>query len=396
MRVVFALDQRYASTQDGAVWVKTGFAYDYWTRFLEVFDEVRVVARVRLADTIADDFRRVDGDCVAVTAIPHYLGPWQYLAQAPRVRRIAQSSVTPGDAVILFGGSPISDCIQSVLRPIGYPYAAHVGTDPFDVFAPGSVKHPLRPFFRWWSPRALRRLCEGACASAYVTERALQRRYPCRGRQWAVSDVCLPEEAWVSAPRPVCAEKGSLGILMVGTLAQLYKAPDTLIDAIGICARNGLDLRLTIVGDGRHRSELEQRVRAQGLENRVFFRGQLPAGREVRAEMDRADVFVLASHQEGLPRAMVEAMARGLPCIGSTVGGIPELLPAEDMVPPGDSASLARKIIDVCSDPTRMARMSERNLKKAGEYREDLLRERRLEFYRYVRQRTEEWLQVSV
>jgi glycosyltransferase involved in cell wall biosynthesis len=89
---------------------------------------------------------------------------------------------------------------------------------------------------------------------------------------------------------------------------------------------------------------------------------------------------------------MIEAMARALPCIGSTVGGIPELLPPEDMVPPGDADALARKISEIVSDPQRLQQMSARNLARAGDFQEDVLRERRIEFYRYVRDRTEEWL----
>jgi glycosyltransferase involved in cell wall biosynthesis len=55
---------------------------------------------------------------------------------------------------------------------------------------------------------------------------------------------------------------------------------------------------------------------------------------------------------------MVEAMGRSLPCIGTIVGGIPELLPPEDMAPPGKTDSLARKIQEVLNSPARMAKMS--------------------------------------
>jgi glycosyltransferase involved in cell wall biosynthesis len=93
---------------------------------------------------------------------------------------------------------------------------------------------------------------------------------------------------------------------------------------------------------------------------------------------------------------MIEAMARGLPCIGSTVGGFPELLPDEDMVLPGDVAALASKIREVVADPERMARMSARNLEKARQYEDECLRKRRIEFYRYVQATTELWLKTQV
>ena len=173
-------------------------------------------------------------------------------------------------------------------------------------------------------------------------------------------------------------------------MAELYKAHDVLIDAVGECLSAGRDVRLVLVGDGRRRRELETRARPLG--ERIRFLGQLPSGDAVRAELDRADLFVLPSRQEGLPRAMTEAMARALPCIGSTVGGIPELLPPQDMVRPGDAPGLARKIADVLGDSQRMAAMSARNLAKASEYRDDRLRARRSEFYRRVRAATEAWL----
>jgi len=89
---------------------------------------------------------------------------------------------------------------------------------------------------------------------------------------------------------------------------------------------------------------------------------------------------------------MVEAMARGLPCIGTTVGGIPELLPAEDLVPPNNVPALAAKIKEVMADPRRMAGMTERNFSKAQEFQDEVLRERRIAFYTFVRQTTEQWL----
>jgi len=111
----------------------------------------------------------------------------------------------------------------------------------------------------------------------------------------------------------------------------------------------------------------------------------------VRDQLDQADLFVLPSRQEGVSRATIEAMARSLPCIATTIGGTSELLPPEDRVPPGDVPALAQRIRQVVTNPERMARMSARNLEKAKEYREKALRERWTAFYRHVRERTEAW-----
>src|SRR5207247_5572839 len=195
------------------------------------------------------------------------------------------------------------------------------------------------------------------------TERALQRRYPPGPRAFTThySSIDLPDSAFVKAPRTT-GPNGSVKLILVGTLAQLYKGPDVLIHAVGACVRGGLNIELVFVGSGGYQAQLEARAAALGIGTRVQFRGQLAAAEAVRAEVDRADLFVLPSRQEGLPRALVEAMARALPCIGSDVGGIPELLARSDLVPPGDSHALATKIREVLSQPHRMSSMSERNL----------------------------------
>jgi glycosyltransferase involved in cell wall biosynthesis len=397
MNLIVTLEHRFERTPDGKVWTQTMFAHSYWVRYLEVFEQVRVVVRVREVLAVPSGWKRADGEGVSFVAVPYYVGPWQYLQRARRVRRTARNAVGASDAVILRVASQIGTCIEPLLRRTGHPYGVEVVSDPYDAFAPGSIKHSLSPFFRWWFPRQLRRQCAGACAAAYVTERTLQRRYPPAPSAFSThySDVELSDVAFVSVPRSPWQGMGTFTLVTVGSLAQMYKAPDVLIDAVAACVQEGLNLKLVLVGDGKHRAELEARAAALGLGERVCFGGQLAAGNAVRAQLDQADLFVLPSKTEGLPRAMIEAMARGLPCIGSTVGGIPELLTPEDMVPPGDVAALANKIQEVVTNPERMVRMSARNLEKAKEYREEVLHERRNTFYCYVREATEAWLKAK-
>ena len=387
MNALVVLEQRYLRTPDGAIWSTSTGAYSFWLRYRDVFDSVRVVARVKDVTEAKPTWLRADGPGVSFAAIPTYVGPRQYLLRRGEVRRAVRDAFIPGDAVILRVGSVLADALIPLLRELHYPYAVEVVTDPWDVFSPGAVHHPLRPFFRRWFAHRLRSQCRGASAAAYVTEAALQRRYPPAPAVYAsgCSDVELPREAFADFSRPRRKAALPATIITVGTLEQLYKAPDMLVDAVGLAVKEGLDLRLVFVGDGRYRSWLQERALKQGLDGKVNFVGWLPVGAAVRRELDNADLFILPSRQEGLPRALIEAMARGLPCIGSTVGGIPELLPKEDLVEPSDARALADKIRDVVTHPARMEAMSSVNLRRAADYRDEVLSARRRTFYREVR-----------
>ena len=389
MNLLVALDHRFERTPDGAVW-SWFFDYAFWGRFLEVFGEIRVLARVRDMNDASAIARRSDGERVVFVPVPFYWGPAQYLRRSRAVRAAIRAAVRREDAILVRSGQ-IGNCLARILREDGHPYGMEVIGDPYDVFAPGASRHPLRRFWRWWYPRQVRRLCANAAAVSYVTAEALQKRYPPRADSYSThySSIELRDEALVAAPKTIRAPVRNL--LAVGTMDQLYKGQVFLLRALADAVKRNPDLKLTVVGDGRHRAMLERLARELGVATRVDFLGQIASGAPVREQMDRADLFVLPSLQEGLPRALIEAMARAMPCVATTVGGMPELLPPEDRVPAGDADALAQKICEVAGDLSRLGRMSARNLEKARGYHWEILQERRRQFYRHLEEVTREW-----
>lgn len=398
MNVAVTTEHRFLRTPDGSIWTSGLQAYPFWARYLSIFDGVKVVARVRQAADVEAGWQAASGPGVVFCATPDYLGPWRYLAKSASVRRATHEAVSPCDAVVLRVSSQIAGCVESILVRRGQPYGVEVVNDPFDVFAPGAVDYRLRALFRWRFTGQLRRQCRNAAGAAYVTEKALQARYPCPRFAAGVSDVEIPAEAIRAGKRRYADSdpRRELRLITVASLAQMYKAPDILIRAVAESIRAGLHLSLRIAGDGAYRPAMERLAATLGVGDRVQFLGQLPAGARVREELDRSDVFVLPSRCEGLPRALVEAMARSLPCVATDVGGIPELLAPEDLVPPGDPEALAGKLIEVLNDPARMETMAARNLRRAADFRDDLLAGRRNAFFHEIRRVTSQWIGARV
>jgi glycosyltransferase involved in cell wall biosynthesis len=396
MELALVFAHRFYTRADGSIYSRTHYNYRlYEQRYLQVFDQVNILARVH-QDQMTESREEFSlGPGVNVMSLGDWNGPLEFARKRSAIQERLERHLQQDSAVILVVPSLLTAPAYRKLVKARRPYAVEVISDPYDVFAPGSVQHPLRHLIRWFSTWQLKRQCAAACAAAYVTEHAIQQRFPPAPGAYSThySSIELQEEAFVGEPRPAEAFSGPCSLITVGMMNQLYKAQDVLIDAVGMCVAEGLDLTLTFVGDGTHRQELEARAAAAHLGDRVRFLGLLPAGAAIREQLDRADVFVLPSRGEGLPRAMIEAMARALPCIGSTASGIPELIALEDCAQPGNVASLAAKIREVVTDPQRMARMSERNLKKAEDYQDHILKQRRLAFYQYVHARTEDWLQ---
>jgi phosphatidylinositol alpha-1,6-mannosyltransferase len=385
VRLVVTSEQRYLRTPDGRVWSTTGTANDFWQRYRAVFAEVRVVARVAEQPGRPPGALRVDGDGVEVHALPHYVGPVRYLLRLPRLRAALRAAAGPGDAVLLRVPSAIGTLLHGVLRRRNAPFGLEVVGDPYDVFAPGATRHPLRPLLRRWFTRRLRAQCRAASAVSYVTERALQARYPAApgAVTAAYSSIQLAGDAFADRPRRGTGAAGAgLRLVSAGSLEQPYKGIDTLIEAMPLLAGAGFEASLVHLGDGRCRAGLERLVRERGLDGRVFFAGTVPPGAAVRRHLDDADLFVLPSRTEGLPRALIEAMARGLPAVASGVGGVPELLDGPRLVPPGDPPALAGAIAALAADPAALAAASARNLAVAGNYAAETLTRRRTNYYR--------------
>ena len=166
------------------------------------------------------------------------------------------------------------------------------------------------------------------------------------------------------------------------------KGQDLIIRAVSRLVLSGIRLRLWLVGDGDTRSEFESLAADLGVSENVKFLGRVQAGAEVFALLDQADIFVLPSRQEGLPRVVIEAMARSLPCFASALPGNRELLDQQFLVALDDEQDWVRKLGDAIGKPQFLAQASQDNLSAARRFTVGRIQPIRNQFYETLSSRS--------
>ena len=219
------------------------------------------------------------------------------------------------------------------------------------------VHRALRPLTRWLWRRADRvvAVCDSLGRLALRTDPAL--RYDVIGNGVDTTLFHPP-----TAPRPIRVD--SVRCVAVARLMERKGLPE-LLHALGRLERGRFEL--DIIGGGRDEAILRGLALQLGLTDEVRFLGALD--REATAARLRdADLFVLPSRDEAFGNVFAEALASGLPIVGTDVGGIPDLVTSGEnglLVPPSDPAALAEAIVQLADDPVRRSAMRRRNREKA-------------------------------
>jgi glycosyltransferase involved in cell wall biosynthesis len=137
------------------------------------------------------------------------------------------------------------------------------------------------------------------------------------------------------------------------------KGQRVLLEAAGILAKRGHNLHISFIGNGPDADDLAACTAALGLEDSVYFLGVLTHA-EIRTRLSEADVFVLPSFAEGIPVALMEAMAIQLACVSTWSSGIPELITHDVdglLVQPGSVEQLTAALEAVLTQPQLRSRL---------------------------------------
>jgi glycosyltransferase involved in cell wall biosynthesis len=214
---------------------------------------------------------------------------------------------------------------------------------------------------RWWW-YAAGRLAQRFCCVSEDIARSVRRWGTVGSRKVVVIANGVDTDLY-GASKQRAGIRHALGIpedaRVIGTVGRLneVKRQDLLIRAFARVRRLHANAWLLLVGDGPERSRLERLASELGVFNRTLFTGY-----QARTEhfLSAMDVFALSSRHEGLPLALLEAWAAGLPIVSSAVGGIPQVVEEGRtglLFENGDEAALAGALARLLDQPQLAARL---------------------------------------
>lgn len=384
MNVLVYADAHLYRTEDGKIWARTIYGYGFWKRYLNVFENITVIARMQNArKEDVENFCESSGPNVSFVGLPMVRGSqnkFGYIAQFPRALKIAHRTVRTADCGIFRVPAVMGYIVLHLFAKTKRPYALEIVANPFHTYSFGNnIEKNILGYY-------LKRAASRANGVSYVTQYNLQQLFPSYARlhgesvrhfESYYSSIDLRKE-YFSVPRDYKKHTGSFKIIHVANQMNDYtKCHKTVIDVTQSLRKSGYDIQTFLIGDGTKRKEFEEYAYSKGLSDAVHFVGILSSTEKVREWLLNSDLFLFPARAEGLPRALIEAMAVGLPCLSSPEGGIPELLPEEYLFMPADTEGIANKIVQLLSNPLQLNEMSKSNIDKARKYEHSILQERR-------------------
>lgn len=391
MKVIVMSDAHIAREKNGkSYWCRTAVhGYDFWKRYLNVFDEVTVVARVQVLNKIDKSvYTKADGEGVRFVELPFIRGTKGYIKNYFKLKALMKKIITDEACGIFRLPSLPTFMLLDEFKKLGRPYGIEVIVDPEDAYKTNAIAQKV---LTW----KLKKECREANGVSYVTKDFLEGKYPSRSiiegesKKYFdsyYSSIKLDESFFGTEKSFDGISERELRIIHVASAINSdVKGHSTLLKVIKRLVDDGINVSLRCIGDGDKRAYYENMVLELGIARNVHFLGLFSSKNDLRDEFINSDLMLFPSRAEGLPRVLIEAMAVGLPCLSTPVNGIPELLDAKYLFDPDDVEGFTNKIESLLHTPSELKEMSVNNLEHAQEYKDSVLQSRRDIFYKKLK-----------
>lgn len=371
----------YASSQE---------KYDFFQRYLRVFDTLRIVCRCEEEREAKNGRVALDQDKrIEVIPVPMFHGPKQYMLKFVSIGKVIKNVTIGCDAAVLRIPSTIAMRVSKQVLQKSLPYACEVVYDGEDGWKTTSG---LTKFAWKIIDKDMRLLCASADGVSCVTEHYLQRHYfPTRKDSFTehYSSLSLPASFYGCAKSYPSHLPYRLAHVSNYIAYNGRKGHNEVIKALSLLKERGVKIKVSFVGRDRNNSSQKLMALANKLNvtEEVEILGTLNRS-DIDNFLSNSDLFVFPTKAEGLPRVLIEAMSKGLPCVATPASGNPELIGKDFLVDYDNITGLADKIEELIRNPHLYEMVSKENYERSKEYESSVLEKRRDAFYKKLKLRT--------
>jgi len=385
MDLVFIYEDKIAQDSDGNYYTGSAFSQAVFDRYLQHFEHITLLmrrAKISPDDTEAlSKMNKLDTSKIDVVILPDLtesIKGFFSISKRRKFKKTIIDNITPGRAVVIRAPSTSGRIAAAHCRKLGKPFLVEAVGCPWDSLWNHSISGKILAPFAWMKFRYTMRY---ATYAVYVTSKFLQGRYPTQGVSAAISDVELqPMDDSILARRieKIDSHSGKIKLATAAAVNVAFKGQQFVIEALAkLKAEGNTDFVYHMAGGGDN-SALKNLAEQLGVSEQIVFEGSLPHDK-MFAWLDDMDLYIQPSLQEGLPRAVVEAMSRGLPALGARTGGIPELLGEKYIFERKGVDDISRLLAEISRE--EMKTMAEKNFEHAKEFQKELLEKKRYDFY---------------
>lgn len=358
----------------------------FFGRYCDAFDKIRIIARTKIVNDIdLNKYSQINDHQIEVYPIPFFQGPFQYLSKYNKINKLLKRITEGCSAGLVQLPSTTGFQVLRQIKKRKLPYGVEIVANPREMI--NTTINPINKLLwlklHWDQKKA----CANANTAAYVTKSFLQKIYPAkRLNHFETNYSSIHKDiSTYHTNRDYPSQKDFIICHIAHPIKTMGKGHDILIKALKIVIDSGYEnVYVKFAGDGELIPQLISLTKKLGIDSHVEFVGFLTTP-ELTNFLKKSDLMVFPSKSEGLPRVIIEAMAMGLPCISTNVGGTPELLGEDVLFHPTDTKGIANKIIQIINDPDLYRLLSKINFEKSLEYESGTLKKRRDQHYNYLK-----------
>lgn len=382
MNLLFCHDGPTEVDRFGNAYPQT-FTDEVLSRYYTIADKITMLIRTKVIDPKETKNTMANMENLRVVKSPNLASVKGKLLGTIEAKKILESEMKKSDYVIARLPSNIGNLAVDMARKLNKPYLVELVACPWDAYWNHSYKGKLVAPLMYMETK---KRVKNADYVVYVTNRFLQNRYPTTGKNVNCSNVALKDSDDSILKRRM-DKINNLTLsskITIGTTAAVnvrYKGQQYIIQALGKLKEQGFtNFEYQLVGAG-DQTYLKSIAEKYNVKEQIQFLGPLPH-KEVFEWLETIDIYSQPSRQEGLPRALIEAMSRGLPAFGANTAGIPELLDNKYIF------SNTRNCIDEICEllvnffGEEMKQQAKRNYFEAQHYNKEVIDFRRLEFFK--------------